>query len=76
LIPAIVSTPANPPPATTNVSRGLRSALEHSVSASSRRAMTRLRSAMASPSDFIVRARSCRPGRLKKFVDDPSAMTR
>src|SRR6516165_2123029 len=43
LMLAIVSTPANPPPATTNVSNGDRSAPAHSLSASSRWAINRLR---------------------------------
>ena len=55
---------------------GGRSARAHSVSASSRCAINRLRSWIASPSDFIVNARSATPGRLKKFVTDPSARTR
>src|SRR5205814_2865013 len=73
---ATVSTPAKPPPATTKVNSGGRSARVHSVSASSRCAIRRLRNWIASPSDFIVSARSATPGRLKKFVTEPSARTR
>ena len=73
---AIVSTPANPPPATRMVSRSLRWAAAHSKSASSSTSISRFRSAMASPSDFIVSARSSRPGRPKKLVTLPSASTR
>ena len=76
LMLAIVSTPAKPPPATTKVNSGGRSARAHSVSASSRCAIRRLRNWIASPSDFIVSARSATPGRLKKFVTEPSARTR
>src|SRR5262245_6553501 len=58
------------------LSRGGRSARAHSVSASSKCAINRLRSWIASPSDFIVSARSETPGKPKKFVTDPSARTR
>ena len=68
-MPAIVSTPANPPPATTNVMRWSRSGAPHSVSASSSCWIIRLRSAIASPSDFIVIARSSRPGQAEEVRD-------
>jgi serine/threonine protein kinase len=64
------------PPATTNVSKGRRTAAEHSVSASSRCAISRFRNWMASPNDFIVSAFCSSPGRLKKFVIEPSPITR
>ena len=72
----IVSTPANPPPATTKVSSGSRSARAHSVSASSRWEMSRLRSSIASRSVFMQIARSARPGSPKKLVTEPRPRTR
>jgi len=64
---ATVSTPAKPPPATTKVNSGGRSARAHSVSASSRWAIRRLRNWIASPSDFIVRARSGDTGKIEEI---------
>src|SRR6266481_3149396 len=49
----VVSTPAKPPPATTNVRSATRSFSAQSVPASSRCSIRRFRSAMASPRDFI-----------------------
>src|SRR5687768_15120784 len=39
----------------------------------SRLDIKRLRRKMASPNDFIVRARSAKPGKLKKLVMEPRA---
>ncbi len=72
----MVSTPAKPPPATTNVSMARRAAVSSVRLANSSSASIWLRSRKASPSDFIVKARSSTPGKLKKLVSEPKAMRR
>ena len=61
-----VSTPANPPPATTKVISGWRAPAAHSELASSSCVISRLRSAIASPSDLIVSAQLLDAGQAEE----------
>ena len=72
----MVSTPAKPAPATTNVSIRLRTEASGSGLAISRIASMRARSSAASPRVFSVTAFSATPCNPKKLVSEPKASTR